>query len=208
MAANIRHIISNENGVSVTEFGLIAPVLMIMLLGTYDVGHEMYVKTVLNGALQEVGRNSALEGASNVDQREEIDAKLRASVLDVAPGADVEITRRYYKTFSKAAAAQAEQVIEEEDDANNLCDDGETFMDANHNGEWDQDGGTDGQGGAKDVVIVKVTVRYDRLFPAGKFIGYADNVILVSDSVIANQPYGQQVQFAAPVPVDCPETEV
>jgi Flp pilus assembly pilin Flp len=208
MAANIRHIISNENGVSVTEFGLIAPVLMIMLLGTYDVGHEMYVKTVLNGALQEVGRNSALEGASNVDQREEIDEKLRASVLDVAPGADVEITRRYYKTFSKAAAAQAEQVIEEEDDANNLCDDGETFMDANHNGEWDQDGGTDGQGGAKDVVIVKVTVRYDRLFPAGKFIGYADNVILVSDSVIANQPYGQQVQFAAPVPVDCPETEV
>lgn len=209
MAEQIRKILPSESGVSVTEFGLIAPVLMIMLLGTYDVGHELYVKTVLNGALQEVGRNSALEGASNADQRQEIDEKLQESVLNVAPNADIKITRRYYKTFSTAAAAQAESVIEDPNNANGLCDEDldESFMDANHNGNWDDDGGTDGQGGAKDVVIVKVTVKYDRLFPAGAFIGYADNVILVSDSVIANQPYGQQVQFAPPVPVKCSDSE-
>ncbi len=195
---------AHEGGTSVMEFGLIAPVLMIMLLGTYDIGHEMYVKSVLNGALQEVGRNSALEGATNADQRAEIDTKLRATVLKVAPNADVDITRRYYKTFSKAAAAEAEALIEDVDDANNECDTGESFMDANHNGEWDKDGGTDGQGGAKDVVIIGVTLSYERLFPAAAFIGYGNDVILVSDSVIANQPYGQQTQFAPAVPVDCP----
>jgi hypothetical protein len=77
-------------------------------------------------------------------------------------------------------------------------------MDANHNGVWDADGGDAGQGGAKDVVIIKVIIRYERLFPAAGFIGYGNNVALVSDSVIANQPYGQQQQYAPPVSVDCP----
>lgn len=198
-----RTIRRNQSGTSITEFGLIAPVVLVMLLGTYDVGHEMYVKSVLNGALQEVGRNSALEGATNADQRAEIDERLTESVKNVVPNAEVEVSRRYYKTFSKAASAQAEDVIEDPLDANNKCDEGESFMDANHNGEWDEDGGTDGQGGAKDVVIIKVTLTYDRLFPSASFIGYGSNVILVSDSVIANQPYGQQTQFAPPVPVQC-----
>lgn len=208
MQTAIRKFSRNECGTSITEFGLIAPVLMVMLLGTYDIGHEMYVKSVLNGALQEVGRNSALEGAANADQRAEIDDRLTASVKNVVPNADVEVTRRYYKTFAKAASAQAEDVIEDDDDANNICDDGESFMDANHNGEWDKDGGTNGQGGAKDVVIIKVTLRYDRLFPSASFIGYGSDVILVSDSVIANQPYGQQTQFAPPVPVECEGEDV
>ncbi len=203
----LRTIRRNQSGTSITEFGLIAPVVLIMLLGTYDVGHEMYVKSVLNGALQEVGRNSALEGATNADQRAEIDERLTQSVKGVVPNAEVEVTRRYYKTFSQAAAAQAEDVIEDDEDANNQCDEGESFMDANHNGKWDKDGGTDGQGGAKDVVIIGVTLRYDRLFPSASFIGYGSDVILVSDSVIANQPYGQQTQFAPPVPVACEAEE-
>lgn len=197
----------NQSGTSITEFGIIAPVLMVMLMGTYDVGHEMYVKSVLNGALQEVGRNSALEGASNADQRSTIDQRLRDAVEDIVPNAEIEVSRRYYKTFSKAAAAQAEDVIEDEEDANGICDEGESFMDANHNGTWDEDGGTDGQGGAKDVVIIKVTLKYDRLFPSASFIGYGSDVVLVSDSVIANQPYGQQAQFAPPVPVECDAEE-
>jgi Flp pilus assembly pilin Flp len=195
----------DQSGTSITEFGLIAPVLMVMLMGTYDVGHEMYVKSVLNGALQEVGRNSALEGASNADQRQEIDDRLTEAVTKIAPNAEIEISRRYYKTFTKAAAAIAEDVIEEEEDANGKCDDGESFMDANHNGIWDEDGGTDGQGGAKDVVIIKVKLSYERLFPSASFIGYGSDVVLVSDSVIANQPYGQQTQFAPAVPVECDE---
>jgi TadE-like protein len=203
MLRTIRKPFCNEQGTSIMEFGIIAPVLMVMLMGTYDVGHEMYVKSVLNGALQEVGRDSALEGASNADQRDEIDDRLTDAVKKIAPNAEIEITRRYYKTFAKAAAAAAEDVIEEEEDANGICDEGESFMDANHNGTWDEDGGTDGQGGAKDVVIIKVELRYNRLFPSASFIGYGEDVILVSDSVIANQPYGQQIQFAPPVPVEC-----
>jgi Flp pilus assembly pilin Flp len=221
MLRAIKRIYADQSGVSVTEFGLIAPVVAVMIMGTYDIGHQMYVNTVLNGALQEVGRDSALEGATNTSEKQAIDNKMRSLVGNVVPGAvlkeDCETTsdirpkgmpwvcikRRYYKTFSQAAAAQAEDVIEQPADADGQCDPGETFMDANHNGIWDKDGGTTGQGGAKDVVIIEVKVKYDRLFPAAKMIGYSNEVELVSDSVIANQPYGKQTQFAPPVSVDC-----
>lgn len=195
----------DQSGVSVTEFGLIAPVLIMMIMGTYDLGHGIYLKSVLNGALQEVGRDSSLEGATNADQRQAIDDKLSAMVGELAPNAEVKVTRRYYKTFSEAASAQKETIVNDAN-SNGICDpETETFMDANHNGEYDIDGGNDGQGGAKDVVIIKVTVSYDRLFPAAAFLGYDKKVSLVSDSVIANQPYGVQKKYDPPVPVACPE---
>ncbi len=194
-----------QSGTSVMEFGLIAPVLIMMIMGVFDIGHQIYVKAVLNGALQEVGRDSALEGASNADQRQSIDDKLKSMIRDLAPNANVVVSRRYYKTFSEAAASEAEDIIEDPaNPPNGKCDyPNESFMDANHNGKFDLDGGNDGQGGAKDVVIITVTVTYERLFPAAAFIGYGTNVALVSDSVIANQPYGVQTQYAPPVAVPC-----
>jgi Flp pilus assembly pilin Flp len=207
MRATIRNLMRDTTGTSVTEFGLIAPAVLVMMMGTFDIGHVIYVKSVLNGALQEVGRNSALEGATNQDQRDEIDDKMKASVQAVIPGSTIDIKRRYYKTFSQAAAAKKEDVIEDPNDPvkkNGICDSGEKFLDANHNGIWDEDGGTNGQGGARDIVVIDVQVSFKRLFPAAALIGYGDNVVLVSDSVIANQPYGQQTQFAPPVQVNCP----
>lgn len=220
MIKAIKRIGANQSGVSVTEFGLIAPAVFVMIMGTFDIGHQMYVNTVLNGALQEVGRDSALEGATNSSEQLAIDNKLKDTVEEVIPGASlycattnsstppskpwVCVKRRYYKTFSKAATAQAESVIENPNNADGRCDAGENFMDANHNGVWDEDGGNTGQGGAKDVVIIEVKINYDRIFPAAKMIGYDGEVELVSDSVIANQPYGQQTQYAPPVSEPCP----
>jgi Flp pilus assembly protein TadG len=81
----LKKLICNQSGVSVTEFGLIAPVLLLMIMGTYDIGHQIYLRAMLNGALQEVGRDSSLEGASNADQRDVIDTKLRTLIADLLP---------------------------------------------------------------------------------------------------------------------------
>ena len=48
------HIFRDESAVSVTEFGLIAPAVITMLLGTMDVGHTLYMRTIIDGAIQEV----------------------------------------------------------------------------------------------------------------------------------------------------------
>ena len=184
-----------EKGTSVMEFGLIAPVAVLMMLGTMDAGHSYYVRSVLDGAMQEVARDSSLEGASTSAQQVAIDKKIKDIVSVVAPSATVLPSRRYYKTFSAAATAQAEDFTDTSDDLDGLCNNDEPFVDANRNGVWDPDGGDSGQGGAQDVVIIKATVSFKRLFPLGALLGLPSDVKIDSNSILANQPYGTQTQY-------------
>lgn len=199
----IRSLRHCQDGTSVTEFGLIAIPLFMMTMGTMDVGYTYYVKAILAGELNKLSRSSSLEGSSTVTQQTILDRRLERAVKVIAPHATVNIDRRYYKSFSDAAAAEAEELIL---DANNngVCNTGDTYIDENNNDSWDDDGGNDGQGGARDVVIIKVDVTYERLFPIHKMIpGMSDNMVLVSDSVLANQPFGTQSIYGASVTKSC-----
>jgi hypothetical protein len=199
----IAKFISNEDGVSILEFALIAPIVMMMVLGSMDIGHSLFVRATLDGAVQNAARSSSLEGATSLTQQELIDEDVASTIRELAPGATVTVSRRYYKTFSKAALASAEEV-NEQSPGNMKCDRGESFMDANGNGVWDADGGTDGQGGAKDIVIITFQVSYPRLFPLAAMFGWPANVEMESNSILANQPYGDQTGFGNPVQVNCP----
>lgn len=191
-----------EDGTSVTEFGLIAPALIVMLMGTFDAGHSVYVRAVLNGALQEAGRDSSLQNANATSQQAIIDQKVKDAMWTITPGAVITPKRRYYKTFSEAAAAEAEEWTDTNN--NDTCDAGEPYVDENSNDVWDEDGGNNGQGGAKDVVILQVSVRYTRLFPVHKLLGLSDEVTVISDTILANQPYGTQQQYQTPTVKNCP----
>lgn len=194
---------SNEDGVSILEFALIAPLVMAMMLGALDIGHSLFVRSTLDGAVQNAARSSSLEGATSLAQQELIDEDVASTIRELAPGATVTVSRRYYKTFSTAALASAEKV-NEQSPGNMKCDRGESFMDANGNGVWDADGGSDGQGGARDIVIITFKVSYPRLFPLAALLGWPANVEMQSDSILANQPYGDQTGFGKPVQVNCP----
>jgi Flp pilus assembly pilin Flp len=194
----------DECGASIMEFGLIAPVVMFMLLGAMDIGHSYFVRATLDGTMQRAARSSSLEGSVSTVAQDVIDERVKESVRTLAPAATITTTRRYYSTFSDAASAKAEVVNEVPTSMNQRCDPGETFMDANKNGVWDADGGSDGQGGAKDIVIIKYKVRYPRLFPMAALAGWPSYVELETSSVLANQPYGEQVAKSAPVSVNCP----
>ncbi|WP_411290400.1 TadE/TadG family type IV pilus assembly protein [Sphingorhabdus sp.] len=198
------NLIRRQDGASVMEFGLIAPVAMVMMLGTMDIGHSYYVRATLDGAMQAAARSSSLEGASTITAQELVDLRVKEAVLTLAPNATITSIRRYYKTFSEASAARAETVIEAPVGANMKCDPGESFMDANRNGIWDPDGGSNGQGGAKDIVIIKFKVTYPRVFPLAKMIGVPANVEMESGSILANQPYGEQTTYGSPVQTNCP----
>lgn len=192
----------DEDGTTVVEFGLIAMPLTIMIMGIMDLGHTYYVDSVMNGAMHELARESSLEGAATISQQNVVDARLRDTIRSVSPDAQVTVTRRYYKTFSKAAAALAEEWTE--GNGNGRCDNNEPFIDANNNGVWDKDGGDAGQGGAKDVVIVRVEVKYKRIFPTKSLIGLGEDVQLLTDSILANQPYGAQDAYGPATTGNCP----
>lgn len=202
-ARGIERLRTDHGGASVMEFGLIAPVVLFMLLGTMDIGHSYFVKATLDGAVQTAARSSSLEGTLSAEEQQIVDDRVNAAVLTLAPVATITTTRRYYKTFSEAASPK-EQLTEIPGSENGRCDRGETFMDTNQNGVWDADVGSNGKGGAKDVVITKYKVSYPRLFPIAKLVGWPANVELESSSVLANQPYGEQSEKPAAVSLDCP----
>lgn len=191
----------NESGISVTEFGLIAPVVATMLLGSMDAGHTMYMRTVLDGAIQDIARDSALEDGGILAKQELIDHRITEQIKRLNKNATVDITRRYYRNFTNAYNADAEEFTDTNEDGE--CNNGEPFVDVNLNDVWDSDGGDAGQGGAKDVSIVTVTVSYERLFPMASLAGLPENVTVAANTVLANQPFGDQAQYGTAQTGNC-----
>lgn len=188
-----RKLASNQSGISVTEFGLIAPVVATMLLGSMDAGHTLYMRTVLDGSIQDIARDSSLEDGGILAKQELIDGRIKDQVRKLNKNANVAIKRRYYRNFTNAFNALEENYTDTNNDG--VCNDGEPYVDANLNDVWDSDGGNAGQGGARDVSIVTVTVTYKRLFPMAALAGLPENVSVSSNTVLANQPFGDQQTY-------------
>lgn len=182
--ALLRRVRDDREGVTAVEFAMAAPVLFIMLMGIFDIGHMTYVSAVLNGAVQRVARNSTLEGTNITTE----DAYVTSVVQSSAPGAQVTFARKSYYDFNNIAQP------EPWNDANNnsRCDNSEAYTDENRNGQWDADVGKAGNGGANDVVVYTVTATYTPLFPIPGLTNRSGSRTLSSSAVKKNQPFSQQ----------------
>lgn len=180
----------DERGATLIEFALLIPVMALMLMGFMDVGHTLYVQSVLQGEVQKTARDSGLETGTAAERQAIVDGRVRRQVLSLNRDAAVAITRRTYRSFSKAAAAQAEPFTDS--NGNTRCDNGEPYEDQNGNAVRDLDGGNEGQGGAKDTVVYTVTMTYPRMFPIDKLANLAPTTNVKATTVMNNQPYGDQ----------------
>jgi Flp pilus assembly protein TadG len=183
-----------DEGATIVEFALVAPVLLMTIMGTMDMGHTMYTDTLLEGGIQKSARDSSIEGATAA----ELDARVAVIVKRISPKATLTFNRKSYTNFSDVR--QPEDYTDLNGDS--ACDNNEPFEDANGNGIWDADRGTAGGGGARDAVLYTVTVTYPRLFPMAAMIGLRDTVSMQAATVLRNQPYAQQAQ-EAPVVGNC-----
>jgi len=181
----------DDAGATIVEFGLILPVMVLLIMGAFDVGHTLYATTTLQGAVQKATRDSSLETAS-LAQQAIIDARVTQQVKFLAANANITITRRNYRSFTAAT-----QVMEQFTDSNNngICDNNEPYDDDNRNGTRDQ-AGTSGQGSAKDSVLYTVVATYPRMFPLARMIGLAPTTTVRASTILNNQPYGDQVLAA------------
>ena len=60
----------DRKGATMVEFALAAPTVLFMSMGLYELGHGMYVQTVVSGVMQDAGRDSTLEGATRTEMRD------------------------------------------------------------------------------------------------------------------------------------------
>jgi len=191
---------SEQSGVTIVEFGLLSPVLIIMLLGMFDVAHTLYMEAALEGVVQKTARDSTIQDNNTAAGQAALDATITAQVKRLDSAATVTPTRLYYKDYADAA-----RTYELFSDANGdgKCDNNESYTDENGNGVWDAQLGT-GTGGAQDKTLYTVTVTYPRMFPMAKLIGLSPTVTLAAKTVLAVQPYADQVTYSTtPATLHC-----
>lgn len=184
--SRLAHLFRNNDGATLVEFALIAPALLTLLLGMFEMSYNYYMQSLLQGSIQQAARDSTIEGANT--KSAQIDAHVTDAVHDIVPDATVTFSRKSYTSFS--SVNQPEDFTDTND--NGVCDDGEPFEDANGNGIWDPDRGVAGMGGARDAVLYQVTVSYPRTFGVSKLIGMSDTFTTTATTILRNQPYDKQ----------------
>lgn len=190
----------DERGAALMEFGLVAPVLMVMLMGAIDVGHRLYARSTLQGTVQKAARDTGLEGGTIAKQQEAIDKKVIEQVQNLHNAAEVTFERRAYRDFTRAASP-AESWSDTNGDG--FCNAGEPFEDYNRNGIRDLNVGVKGQGGAEDAVIYTVRMKYPAVTPVYGLFGLDPDVDLTAQTVLRNQPYNAQGSDPPPIVGNC-----
>jgi Flp pilus assembly protein TadG len=194
---------ADASGTALTEFGLLIPVLAVLLMGALDAGHTLYVRSTLEGAMQKAARDSGIETGAIVANQTTIDNKVRSQLRELGlDNDDITISRRFFRTFAAASAAAGEPFTDS--NGNGLCDQGEPYEDHNLNNTRDADGADAGQGGARDTVVYTVALDYERLFPMAGLIGLPEHVVMESSTVMNNQPYAEQSAYGTMVVRNCP----
>jgi Flp pilus assembly pilin Flp len=194
--ATIRAFCHDLRGMAAVEFALIAPVLLIAMMGVFDLSYTMYINSMLTGAIQKSARDSTIEGAAA--SAAVLDQRVTNAVRVVVYQSALTFERKSYSNFSDVARPEDFTDV----DSDGACNNGEPFEDANGNGNWDKDRGTTGFGGARDAVLYTVKVTYERPFPIAKLLGQDNTFTLKTQTVLRNQPYGLQ-NAEAPATENC-----
>lgn len=187
LVATLRRLASDSTGATLVEFAFVGPVLILMIMGLFDIAHTQYTSSVLHGAMQKAGRDLTLESAQA--RQSQIDERVTDQVRSVMPnGATVTLEKFSHFDFSDV------NLPEEFTDQNNdgRCNRNEPYVDINDNGSWDADRGKAGIGGARDVVLYEATVTYPRMFPMFGLAGLPRNVTIKAATILRNQPFDEQ----------------
>jgi Flp pilus assembly protein TadG len=51
MIRSFRRLIRDRRGISAVEFAILSPVMMMMLMGFFDLAQQAYIRSVLQGAM-------------------------------------------------------------------------------------------------------------------------------------------------------------
>lgn len=183
----LRQLREDRSGVTLVEFAFVGPVLILMVIGLFDVAHTQYTSSVLHGALQKAGRDLTLENANS--QEANIDQRVADQVRSLMP-ASATVVFEKVSHFDFADIGEPEEFTDQNDD--DICNNNEPYVDTNDNGQWDADRGKDGIGGARDAVLYTARVSYPRLFPLYGMIGLDQEVTLEASTVLRNQPFDEQ----------------
>ncbi|WNO55049.1 TadE/TadG family type IV pilus assembly protein [Stakelama saccharophila] len=180
----LRH---DRRAVTAVEFAIVLPALLTLICGTLELGHLLFARTVLDGAVIDASR---IATASLETSEEERDAVLRDSIIKsmedfpLADGRSMTIVTKVYRDFSTSYPESYDDV-----DGNGQHDLNEPYVDRNRNGEWDPAEPIEGTlGGPGDVVSYTAIYPKKILFDfLARPLGLQDAITISATTVVRNE---------------------
>ncbi|MEQ8506581.1 MAG: pilus assembly protein [Rhodospirillales bacterium] len=191
-----RALVDDQRGSSLVEFGLAAPLVVLMIIGTVEFGMILFVSTLMESALRDAARfgitGQEPEGGTRLEQIIAIVEKRTIGLVDMT---DAKVEVKIYPTFGDVG--RGEDFVD--GNGNGAYDAGETFTDENGNGAHDSDVGEDGAGDAGAIVAYRMEYAWPLRTPmAGQLIGEDGKFVLRSAVAVRNEPYDQAIGAPAP----------
>lgn len=178
----LRRLRRDNSAVTIVEFAMVAPVMLLLLLGLFDLGYRAYASSVLQGSLHDAARMATVGGFSMT----QIDARVKTRLSNFATRSTVTTAAASYYEFS--GVSQPEKVVGDTVPLNSY-NAGDCFEDVNGNNAYDTDRGRGGTGNADDIVRYRVTISFQRIFPLGYLLGWPNTQTLTQETVLRNQPF-------------------
>ncbi|GMM94190.1 TadE/TadG family type IV pilus assembly protein [Qipengyuania sp. MTN3-11] len=191
----IRKLAVEETGAAIPEFGFVLLPLLLFLMGGLDLGYQAYLRSVVQGALNDIARTGSLEGPTIDCPGAQLEDRVRCAIEArsniIARNATYTISMTNF--FDYSTIGRSERLVTDHN-GNGAYNAGDCFVDLNENGSFDASAGRTGIGGADDVVFYRVTVSMPRMFPIHKLINTTPNYRIEATTAVRNQPYASQRQ--------------
>jgi len=185
-------IVRDRRGATIVEFALVLMPFLTMLLGSLDIGYQVYLNALTNGALERAARKASVGNQTRQQVIDIITDEVR-TILPVAQRSDpraVTVTPLSYFNFSNVGGGERITGDTAPLGEYNATD---CYEDRNNNGRYDATGGGGADlGTSDDIIYYRVDISAPRLSPLLKAIGLGDTTEVHAKTLIRNQPYGDQ----------------
>lgn len=172
-----------QKGSVAVEFALVAPVVVILIIGVIEVATAMAVSTFLEGGLREASRFGVTGSQGAGGRLARIQQIMADHSFGLITANDIALDTRVYGSFAQIGD-------EEYTDTNGdgAYSPGEPFIDRNGNGAWTPDSGTPGLGQGNDIVVYRAS--YDWGFLTGLLRPVMGNSITFTSAIaVRNEPF-------------------
>jgi TadE-like protein len=189
---------ADRRGASALEFALLTPPFLLLLMGSFDIAYQAYVRSTAQGAIETLTRAATIQNADDSALQD----RLRDTVRQVAPSASVLITRGSVSRFSNFGSMERltldhnnNGVLDPpfDSDGNGTKDKTDCWEDIDNNGVRNVVTlGKNNIGGADDIVRYNAEVTFNRLFPIWKLFNMPMETKVSAATLVRRQPYEAQ----------------
>lgn len=176
-----------QNGSTLIEFSMIAPILMLLMMGTIELSLIMYANSIMEGAAFDASRRGKTGYVDqDVTREDTILNTLYERTEDLLDTSQISITTTTYNQFDQIG--QPEPFVDA--NGNGERDSGENYTDVNGNGQYDTDVGIAGAGSASQVVVYTINYPWPIFTPlVGDLLGLDGVVNLTARAIVQNEPF-------------------